>query len=232
MPAKNRIKTYVSNSYYHVYNRGVDKGIIFKDKQDYNVFLSYLKTYLLVKDIKKLEDVLISDEASPEEKNRARKGINLNNFYRRVSLSVFCLMSNHFHFLLKQKDHNDMDVFMNSLCTRYSMYFNRKHNRVGPLFQGVYKAVLINNDEQLIYVSRYIHCNPISVLSVDEKLCDYNYSSYPNYCLKYNENNMVDPAPILGFFEGDKNKYMNFIENDLDPEDEIENHFSDYLYIE
>lgn len=231
MPAKNRIKTYVSDSYYHVYNRGVDKRTIFQDKQDYNVFLSYLKTYLLVKDINYLESILSDDSADWDEKDKARKELDLNNFYGLIDISAFCLMSNHFHFLLKQKGHSDMDIFMNSICTRYSMYFNRKYDRVGPLFQGVYKAVLVSDDEQLSYLSRYIHRNPMSVLPKDKKLVDFSYSSYPIF-VSDKKNELINSLPILELFNNDKEAYKDFIENDLKLEPGLKEYYANHLYIE
>ena len=69
-------------------------------------------------------------------------------------------MPNHFHLIIKQTEANNIDSFLNSLATPYVIYFNHKYHRVGPLFQGVYKGVLIESDEQLLHVSRYVHLNP------------------------------------------------------------------------
>ncbi len=162
MPSRYSVKTYLSNGYYHIYNRGVEKRTIFVDQQDYRVFLDYLKTYLLPKDEDALEEILADKEKSWAEKDKALKLLRLNNFYNKIDLLSFCLMPNHFHFLVKQDEHNTIDMFMNSLSTRYVMYFNRKHKRVGPLFQDVYKAVLVESDEQLLYLTAYIHRNPFS----------------------------------------------------------------------
>jgi len=231
VPAKNRIKTYISDSYYHVYNRGVDKRTIFQDEQDYNVFLSYLKTYLNVKDVNYLESVLFDDDADRDEKRKAKKELDLNNFNGLIDLSVYCLMSNHFHFLLKQKGHSDMDVFMNSLCTRYSMYFNKKYDRVGPLFQGVYKAVLVSDNEQLSYLSRYIHRNPMSALSKNKKLIEFSYSSYPSF-VNDKKNELINQLPILELFNNDKEAYKKFVENDLELSEGLEEYYVNHLYIE
>ena len=81
----------------------------------------------------------------------------MNNFAGEISLLAYCLMPNHFHFFVKQKSAGSIDKFMNSLGTRYTMYFNRKHNRVGSLYQDVYKAVSVINEPQFIYLSKYIH---------------------------------------------------------------------------
>lgn len=157
MPAKNRTKLYLEDGYYHIYNRGVEKRLIFLDEQDYAVYLSYLKNYLIPKDEKGLSDKLSNPNTSYKEKDKILKLLRLNNFYGEITLLAYCLMPNHFHFFIKQKSASSIDRFMNSLCTRYSMYFNKKYKRVGALYQGVYKAVTVDHDEQFIYLSKYIH---------------------------------------------------------------------------
>ncbi len=167
MPSKNIIKTYSENSYYHVYNRGVEKRTIFTSAKDYNVFLNYLAEYLIPPTV---------DEATPGLIYYNRK-----SYSDSISIQAFVLMPNHFHLLLHQTDLKAMSQFLQSLCTRYSMYFNRQQNRVGSLFQGRYKAVLVNSNEQLLHVSRYVHCNPLTLGYVPNLLSEYQYSSYPVY---------------------------------------------------
>jgi len=157
MPAKNRTKIYVENGYYHLYNRGVEKRNIFLDQQDYGVFLCYLKEYLTPRDEKQLKKILANTKTSYREKAKILKILALNNFSEEITLIAYCLMPNHFHFLLKQKNAGSIDQLMNSLGTRYTMYFNKKYNRVGVLYQGVYKAVLVSTDDQLLHLTRYIH---------------------------------------------------------------------------
>ncbi len=157
MPSKHRIKQYLENGYYHIYNRGVERRIIFLDQQDYAVFLNYLKEYLLPKDEKSLREQLSNPNTSYKEKAKIIKQLRLNNFYEEITLLAYCLMPNHFHFFIKQKNSQSIDKFMRSFCTRYSMYFNRKYKRVGALYQDIYKAVSIETEEQFIYLSKYIH---------------------------------------------------------------------------
>jgi len=158
MAPKNSVKNYQENSYYHLYNRGVEKRCIFQDEQDCAVFLSYLKTYLLPKNESELKTIISNPDTNWREKDLANKELRMNNYANEIDLLCYALMPNHFHFLIKQIT-NSMDIFMNSLGVRYVSYFNKKYKRVGPLFQGVYKAVLVNSEEQLLYLSRYIHLN-------------------------------------------------------------------------
>ena len=140
MPARNSRKQYLENGYYHIYNRGVEKRKIFLDRQDYNVFLSYLKEYLLPKDEESLYKRLADRSISLMERDNIHKTLRMNNFAGEITLLAYCLMPNHFHFFIKQKSAGSIDKFMNSLGTRYTMYFNKKYDRVGSLYQGVYKA--------------------------------------------------------------------------------------------
>lgn len=210
MPGKNVIKTYIKDGYYHVYNRGVEKRIIFNDTQDYKVFLNYLKSYLSPPpNPKKLLKSFTLQGSTFKGAPRQPK-----NFFGEIELVAYCLIPNHFHFLIKQNSEAAMKQFMQSLSTRYSMYFNKKYKRVGPLFQGIYKAALISDDVYLLHLSRYIHINPLEYIS---SLTDA-YSSYPDY-LGFRHTHWVKPEIILSFFNQAKlpflrkvNSYKDFAE--------------------
>lgn len=213
MPSRNRIKSYETNAYYHVYNRGVEKRTIFQDEQDYAVFLSYLKNYLLPKDKLKLQKQLADPKIPFKEKDKLINLIRLNNFADSLDLLAFCLMPNHFHLLIKQYDEKAIHQFMNSLGTRYSAYFNKRNSRVGPLYQGVYKAVMVESDEQLLHLSRYIHRNPIKLLRPAQKLADYRFSSYRQYLGLINYK-WMKVGEILNFFSKSNPRatYRYFVE--------------------
>src|SRR3989344_114863 len=178
MPARNSRKKYIENSYYHIYNRGVEKRIIFEDEQDYKVFLSYLKQYLTPKNIDILQDKLSNISTSYRERAQIIKELRLNNFSDEISIIAYCLMPNHFHFLVKQKGQNSIDTFMNSIGTRYTMYFNKKYKRVGYLYQGVYKAVQVETDEQLLHLTRYIHLQSLITKGVALRAQPSSYEDY------------------------------------------------------
>ena len=128
MPQKNSIKSFSPHQYYHVYNRGVAKQNIFGDTSD--------KDYLL-----KLFERYLSENDDKIEKITAKK------FVDEIEINAYCLMNNHFHLLIwLEKDTKAIPLFMKSVFTSYTMYFNKKYNRVGPLFQSRYKASRITND--------------------------------------------------------------------------------------
>lgn len=210
MPARNSIKQYTENGYYHIYNRGVEKRQIFLGEQDYGVFLSYLKDYLTPKNEKDLMERLSDPNLSYKEKDKVLKLLRLNNFFDEITLIAYCLIPNHFHFFVKQKNGKSIDRFIQSLATRYTMYFNRKYKRVGSLFQGVYKAVIVTTETQFIYLTKYIHKQ--SLASQGETLQDQP-SSYPEY-LGLRSTSWVNPEEVLGYFSktNPKLSYKSFVE--------------------
>ena len=195
MPRKHSLKIYVENGYYHIYNRGVEKRDVFLDDQDYRVFLHLLKYYLSPSKDK------LKHPLSNLPNYKITRPRPLKNLYGEVELLAYCLMPNHFHLLLKQITKDGMKKLMLKLTTTYSMYFNKRYDRVGYLFQGNYKAILITKDEYLLHLSRYIHLNPIELTGATP--VSYRYSSYPNY-LALKNTNWVKPNFILNFFKTDK----------------------------
>lgn len=211
MSSKNSIKIDVENGIYHIYNRGVGKMDIFKDKQDYGVFLSYLKECLspVLSGKEIIKKVYIQDRVLYVPRRLTK------NFKNKISLLCYCLMPNHFHLLIKQFEKGLMKKFVHSVLVRYSMYFNKKYNRVGPLFQGRYKAVLVDNEVYLVYLSKYIHRNPIetfpSLISA--------HSSYADY-LEKRHTTWLDIQTIMGMFDDNVvkdfkkiNSYKYFVED-------------------
>ena len=213
MPAKYSIKNYVENGYYHVYNRGVEKRLIFQDDQDYGVFLSYLKNYLSPKDEKELRSKLLETKISLKERDKIWQQIRMKNFNHEISLLAYCLMPNHFHFLIQQKTIDAIDKLMSSLSSRYARYFNQKYNRVGALFQGVYRAVSISNDAQFLHLSRYIHQQALQ----GDTQQGIQPSSYPEY-LGIRNTIWIHPEEILTFFSkfNPSLSYENYVKEDED----------------
>jgi len=200
MPAKNVLKIYRPNSYYHIYNRGVDKRTIYQNQQDYAVFLNYLKEYL-----SPLPEKCSERNISVNAKTYQINDYQCRNYYNSVILIAYCLMTNHFHLLIKQTDARNIELFMRSFATRYTSYFNKRCQRSGTLFEGPYKAVLIDSDEQLLHLSRYIHLNPGRNLFKQP-------SSYPDY-LQHKNTSWVHTPDILKYFKNPL-AYKHFVESE------------------
>lgn len=195
---------------YHVYNRGVEKRVIFLDERDYAVFLSFLKYALLPKSTE--EDEFDASLLSEAERFNMRR-LNLSE---DVKLTAFSLMPNHFHLLLFQNCSNGITRLMQSVATGYSVYFNKRYDRVGALFQGRYKAKEIDSDAYWQHISRYIHLNPLD-LGVDYR--DYPYSSFKLY-MRGAHADWLDTSMILGAFR-DRDQYRKFHEEYLPHHSEL-----------
>src|SRR3990167_7017632 len=193
MPGRNIYKDYVAESYYHIYNRGVDAQVVFRDEQDFRVFLALLKRYL----------------GADEGKNSAG---NIYPSYReKVELLAFCLMPSHFHLFIFQHAEDGMKLLLKSLCVAYGMYFNRKYKRRGPVFEQRYKAVRITDDSYLLHISRYLHLNPKNPKT-------WEWSSYPYYLGNFKAEWLM-PERILDLFDGD---YAEFLDEYKDRKAELE----------
>lgn len=148
------------------------------------------------------------------DKERFLKRLKEYKDKHNVSLISYCLMPNHYHLLLQQKTDEPISKFIYRLNLAYAMYFNKRYERVGPLFQGRFKAKNIETDEYLVHLSRYIHLNPL------EEVVNANVENYPWSSLKYflerKSDGLVDTDVILSFF-GNKNslrEYLKFIKSE------------------
>ena len=141
---------------YHVINRGIASQPIFFTKRDYqracNTFFYYRNRVLSKRYSYFLRESL-------EERQQILKDLNKKENFL-VEIMAFCLMPNHFHFLLRQVVDDGIPKFLSKFTNSYTRYFNTKRKRNGPLFQGKFKAVRIEIDEQLLHVARYIHLFP------------------------------------------------------------------------
>lgn len=220
MPSKNIIKTYVENGFYHVYNRGVEKRKIFLDEQDYRVFFSYLQIYL-APNLEVVDDINKNDNLDYEDKNtKIYRLSELKNYSKKINLISYVLMPNHFHLELQQLGKKDIGNFMQSLMTKYTMYFNKKYKRVGSLFQGRYKAVLIFGKEHLINLSKYIHLNPLEILVHGQTLESYPWSSYLSY-IRNIDIKWLKKDHVLAYFHESKISYKDFVESENDFSEQI-----------
>lgn len=192
----------VNNQYYHIFNRGSDKRDIFLQARDYKRFQQTFYYYQFTGPKPRFSKFAKSDLKifKPDKTNKL------------VETICYCLMPNHFHFLIKQLKDNSIPIFISNLCNSYTKYFNTKYSRIGPLLQGKYQSVLIETDEQLVHISRYIHLNPI-VSKITTDLTSYLWSSYPEYITRQEKPCVI--KEILDFFPSPK-KYQEFVEAQID----------------
>lgn len=211
-----RVTPLVKDEYYHVYNRGVAFQPIFKNTRDYERFLLCLNYY----QFKNISIRLSKFLQIPEEERSEILRRLMGEGNKIIELIAFCLMPNHFHLLIKQNSEDGVSRFLRLMINSYAKYFNTKYKRVGPLFQGIFKVVHVETDEQLLHLSRYIHLNPLVSFLVKEKdFVSYPWSSLQEY-LK-NQARISNPKPILENFSKNQD-YLNFVMDQADYGKELE----------
>lgn len=192
---------FIPKEYYHLYSRGVEKRKIFIDKKDYERFMALLyimnqsdkfhfNNFLKNKELKEVFD---------EKKDNSL-----------VLILSYTLMPNHFHILVYEKEKDGISKFMSRLLTAYSMYFNKKYQRSGPLFTHPFRSQHISDESQYLWIFSYIHLNPVKMIEKDFKeqgiknknmvqkfLETYKYSSYIDYKNKERtESKIIDISMI------------------------------------
>lgn len=197
----------VNNEIYHIFNRGVASQPTFFDKRDYKrtieTIFYYQNANLSIKYSRFL--AFSSEEKQIILKNQR----TLRDFL--VEIISLCLMPNHFHLLLKQLRDNGISKFMSNFTNSYTRYLNTKIDRTGPVFEGKFKSVRIETQNQLLHVSRYIHLNPYTSFVVKslKDLEFYPYSSLPAYIGFINASNYSREI-IMGNFKNEQ-KYKEFV---------------------
>lgn len=216
MPSNRKI-VFANDEIYHVFNRGVEKRPTFISKRELERALLTLDFYRFSKLPFKLSRLL----TLPEDERLKVIQYIYDECQKIVEIIGFCLMPNHFHFLLKQKQDGGISTFVSNFTNSYTKYFNTKHERVGHLFQGQFKAVHIGFNEQLIHVSRYIHLNPVSSFLIKpDQLENYYWSSYPEY-IKTPAKSIADKEVILEQFSS-VDKYKQFVLDQVDYAQKLE----------
>ncbi|MGB2762224.1 MAG: transposase [Minisyncoccales bacterium] len=215
---------FIDNEIYHIYNRGVEKRNIFLDNQDRFRFIHDLFEFnnkLSIPNSYYFYSKENSFEAEPRKiKQQIRKPRKL-----LVEILAFILMPNHYHLLLRQKEKGGITKFMQKLGTGITMYFNKKYDRTGHLFQGKFKAINVNKEEYLVYLLYYIHFNCLDLIDsgwrkgkirnyqkVTDSLSSYRWSSHLDYTGKKNLPSITQRDFLLNILNGEK-KYKEGVEN-------------------
>ena len=200
----------VTGEYYHVYNRGVARQPVFLTKRDYERFRLSLEYYRFRDPPLRLSHCL--QLSQPDQTRLTQQGDKMSQ--RLVSVTSFVLMPNHFHLLVQQAADNGISTFVSRVVNSYTRYFNVRHDRVGPLFQGAFKVVRVETDAQLIHLSRYIHLNPVAshVIKAAAWLT-YPWSSLPEFC--QGQSAWLDLKPVLAHFAS-PGAYKTFVSDYAD----------------
>lgn len=195
--------------FYHIFNRGNNKQKIFGDHKDWARLL-----FLIIYFQSPINFFNVGRQISHYVKHRVfniPEGLETKICEKRyIELINFTIMPNHFHLTLYELEEGGISRYMQRVLNSYTKYFNTKYEKVGHLFQGPYKAVHIDNNEQLLYLSTYIHRNPRELEEWKDKENLYPWSSYQDYVNKNRWGNLLKSNIILSQFSN-KNEYLDFV---------------------
>ncbi|MEK7194412.1 MAG: transposase [Patescibacteria group bacterium] len=192
--------------YYHIFNRGVNKLLIFSDDQDYRRFLFlilYFQSGVVFRNIGRLSYLLPDTvQHSVLHTEKVIEG-------RTVELVGFCLMPNHFHLIVKEGREGGIASYMQRVLNAYTKYINEKHKKSGHLFQGPYKAVHVGDNQQLLHLSAYIHRNPRE-MEKNKDFENYRWSSCQDYIGANRFEGLLVPEIVTGQFSL-QSEYQEFV---------------------
>jgi putative transposase len=199
---------FAPGEYFHIFNRGNNKQNIFSGQKDWARLLFLILYFQSPVNFNNL-----GRQTSFFVKHRV---FNIFDAVRKeviekryVELISFALMPNHFHLILHELEKDGISRFMQRILNAYAKYFNAKYDKVGHLFQGPYKAVHIENNEQLLYLSTYIHRNPREIKDWRNREADYPWSSYQDYIIENRWDKLLMTDIITNQFSN-KQEYRNF----------------------
>lgn len=161
-----RSDTFIPSGYYHIYNRGANRNLIFFNEKDFLRCLGLIKQY-------------------------ARR--------YQISVIAYCLLSNHYHFLLRQDGDAPVSKFIGSIFNSYVQSLNKRLERSGTLFEGRFKHRRVNDEPYLLNICRYIHANPVLHGIVDDPAM-WQFSNYLEW-IEQRPGELVDRAFVNGYFD-------------------------------
>lgn len=192
--------------FFHTLNRGVDKRQIFMDEKDYFRFVHDLyefndKNWVNNTGLRFNQTIDIASRYMNRYVKKERKLL--------VDIHAFCLMPNHYHLLLTPRMENGIPTFMKKLNMGYAKYFNEKYKRIGALFQGRYKSVMVTKETHFMYLPYYIHCNPLDLITPEWREKELrNYQKAINFLESYRWSSHLDYSGGKSFPSVTKREFL------------------------
>jgi putative transposase len=202
MIVPNRDAYLVEGEVYHVFNKSIAEFKIINDESHFFRVINVIRYYQSVKPTLSFSNFI-------KMKQENLKSDYYLNEKRLIEIIAYAIMPTHLHLILRQLEDNGILIFMRNILNSYSRYFNIRHNRKGPLWEGRFKKVRIKSDEQLLHLTRYIHLNPVTAYLVNNPK-EWKMSSYREYLdlveekdriCKYNDILEIDPENYRKFVE-------------------------------
>lgn len=208
-----RKTVFANDEYYHIYNRGTDKRVIFSDNEDLNRFLQSMIEFNTVDPIGSLYQNSFRKKTQLSGLATKSEVFGAESEEKLVTVIAYCLNPNHYHFLLKQVSERGVEKYMHRLGTGYTRYFNKKNERSGALFQGTFKSIHIDSNEYLLHASAYVNLNN-RVHQIDKLSGLATKSSWGAYVGEEFDGVPCEKGVILEQFR-DASEYRDFVENSL-----------------
>ena len=195
--------------YYHIFNRGVNKQLIFGEDRDRVRFLFlilYFQSKLVFSNIVRCVKYYVQHRVFNIDTEVIKEVVQ----NREIELVAFCLMPNHFHLILKELEPGGIGRYMQRVLNSYTKYFNTKYKKSGHLMSGPYKAVHVKDNRQLLHLSAYIHRNPRELKEWLNKERKYVWSSYMDMVGECRWGDLLAHKIVTGQFD-QKITYENFV---------------------
>ncbi len=213
MKRKNEI---VNDAIYHIFNRSIAKFKIFNNEKEYNRLKDITVYY-------RYNELPFKFSRFTELLDTKRKGIKesleniLESEKKIVRIIAYCFMPTHYHFILQQLEEKGIEKFIGNIQNSYAKYFNKKYERKGPLWEGRFRNVRVETNDQLLHLTRYLHLNP-TTSSITEKPEDWKYSSYKEYLNQMKGEELCDYSELIDM---KPDLYRNFVLSNIDYQKEL-----------
>ena len=210
--------TFAPGEHYHICFRGNNKQIIFRSEMD-RARLLFLLLYL-----QSPENIQNISRVVSECRRNGNWNIDENLLSkivktRYVALEAFAFMPNHAHLAVREDQEQGIVRYLQRVLNAYAKYFNTKYETVGHLFQGPYRAVHVEDNDQMLYLSTYIHRNPRELSEIRGSEHNYEWSSYQDYLGENRFGELLDSSLVLEQFDSSK-EYRLFVDSSVAKDDQ------------
>jgi len=206
----------VAGEIYHIFTRSIADFKVFNETGDFER-MKHLVRYYQVKNDVKFSNFIDLKIVLKEGVDNSLE-LLLKDKEKLVQVIAYCLMQTHIHLILKQLAKNGIPKYMKDILNSYSRYFNIRHRRKGPLWESRFKSALVDSDEQLLHLTRYIHLNP-STAKLVEKPEDWKFSSYSEYLSR--ENNITSFCQFNDILDIEPTSYRRFVNDRISYQREL-----------